>query len=124
MGPLEHRDNDHDSRVAYVRRAYTKGRLKCTKTEASVRAVPLQAIAFASLERLRARSTSPLPFPAMRGGYLDPHNFRTRAMEARPEIAAGIEPLRRVYDPRHTFATFALRTGISTSSSPATWAPA
>ena len=28
--------------------------------------------------------------------------------------AAGIEPLRRVYDLRHTFATFALRAGIST----------
>jgi integrase len=26
----------------------------------------------------------------------------------------GIEPLRRVYDLRHTFATFALRAGIST----------
>ena len=30
------------------------------------------------------------------------------------ERAAGIEPLRRVYDLRHTFATFALRAGIST----------
>ena len=29
-------------------------------------------------------------------------------------IAAGIEPLRRTYDLRHTFATFALRAGIST----------
>ena len=27
---------------------------------------------------------------------------------------AGIDPLRRVYDLRHTFATFALRAGIST----------
>jgi hypothetical protein len=26
----------------------------------------------------------------------------------------GIEPLRRIYDLRHTFATFALRAGIST----------
>jgi integrase len=30
------------------------------------------------------------------------------------ERAAGIEPLRRVYGLRHTFATFALRGGIST----------
>ena len=29
-------------------------------------------------------------------------------------LRAGIEPLRRVYDLRHTFATFALRAGIST----------
>jgi hypothetical protein len=31
-----------------------------------------------------------------------------------PQKAAGIDPLRRVYDLRHTFATFALRAGIST----------
>ena len=30
------------------------------------------------------------------------------------QLAAGITPLRRVYDLRHTFATFALRAGIST----------
>ena len=29
-------------------------------------------------------------------------------------LAAGIDPFRRVYDLRHTFATFALRAGIST----------
>lgn len=40
---LEWRDIDRDGRVAYVRRSFSKGRLRCTKTEASVRAVPLQA---------------------------------------------------------------------------------
>ena len=35
-------------------------------------------------------------------------------METRPDRAVGITPLRRVYDLRHTFATFALRAGIST----------
>jgi integrase len=55
-----------------------------------------------------------LLFPAERGGYLDLHNFRNG--EWKPaQRAAGIEPLRRVYDLRHTFATFALRAGISTS---------
>jgi integrase len=45
--------------------------------------------------------------------YLDLHNFRNR--EWKPaQIAVGIEPLRRIYDLRHTFATFALRAGIST----------
>jgi hypothetical protein len=33
---------------------------------------------------------------------------------AKDVAAAGIEPLRRIYDLRHTFATFALRAGIST----------
>ncbi|MBA2460435.1 MAG: hypothetical protein H0V45_01490 [Actinobacteria bacterium] len=49
---LERRDIDGDLRVAYVRRAFSKGRLKATKTEASVRAVPLQGIALAALDRL------------------------------------------------------------------------
>jgi integrase len=30
------------------------------------------------------------------------------------QVAAGVELLRRIYDLRHTFATFALRAGIST----------
>jgi integrase len=52
-------------------------------------------------------------FPAERGGYLDLHNFRNR--EWKPaQLAAGVKPPRRIYDLRHTFATFALRAGIST----------
>jgi len=40
---------------------------------------------------------------------------RFRPFQWRPaQKAAGIDPLRRVYDLRHTFATFALRAGIST----------
>jgi integrase len=110
---LERRDVDREARVVYVRRSFTKGRLKCTKTEASLRAVPLQAIALDALERQRSSPRSPLLFPAERGGYLDLHNFRN--CEWKPaQRAAGIEPLRRVYDLRHTFATFALRAGIST----------
>src|SRR5438045_930726 len=51
--------------------------------------------------------------PGERGGYLDVHHFRP--FRWRPaQKAAGINPLRRVYDLRHTFATFALRAGIST----------
>ncbi len=110
---LERRDVDLVARVVYVRRSFTKGRLKSTKTEASQRAVPLQAIALDALERQPSSPHSPLLFPAERGGYLDLHNFRNR--EWKPaQRAAGIEPLRRVYDLRHTFATFALRAGIST----------
>ncbi|MGH3003617.1 MAG: hypothetical protein ACRDM1_13315, partial [Gaiellaceae bacterium] len=30
------------------------------------------------------------------------------------QLAVEIEPLRRIYDLRHTFATFALRAGVST----------
>ncbi len=110
---LEQRDIDREARVVYVRRAYRNGRLKCTKTEASVRAVPLQTIALAALEQLPADKSSALLFPSPRGGHLDLHNFRNRDWKP-AQRAAGITPLRRVYDLRHTFATFALRAGIST----------
>jgi hypothetical protein len=40
------------------------------------------------------------------------------------QLAAGIAPLRRVYDLRHTFATFALRAGVSTFDLSVTWEPA
>jgi integrase len=73
----------------------------------------LQAIALEALDRLPARADTELLFPSLRGAYFDLHNFRTR--EWKPaQLAAGISPLRRVYDLRHTFATFALRAGIST----------
>jgi integrase len=110
---LERRDIDLQARVVYVRRSFTKGRLKCTKTEASRRAVPLQAIALNAIEQQPSSPHSALLFPAERGGYLDLHNFRNR--EWKPaQRAAGVEPLRRIYDLRHTFATFAVRAGIST----------
>ena len=110
---LEWRDIDLESRVVYVHRSFTKGRLKCPKTEASRRAVPLQTIALKALERQALSQESALVFPADRGGYLDLHNFRNR--EWKPaQLAAAIQPLRRIYDLRHTFATFALRAGIST----------
>jgi integrase len=35
------------------------------------------------------------------------------ATAATAQIAAGIEPIRRPYDLRHTYATFALRAGVS-----------
>ena len=75
---LEHRDIDRGARVAYVRRSFSKGRLRCTKTESSVRAVPLQAIAFAALDELPSCTAGALLFPAPHGGYLDLHNFRNR----------------------------------------------
>ena len=49
---LEHRDIDRAGRVAYVNRSFSKGRLTYPKTEASRRAVPLQARALAALDQL------------------------------------------------------------------------
>lgn len=45
---------------------------------ASIRAVPVQTIALAALERLPANGRSPLVFPSPNGGYFDLHNFRNR----------------------------------------------
>src|SRR5205807_6404837 len=59
------------------------------------------------------RSGSALLFLSLRGGHVDLHNLRNRDWKP-AQRAAGITPLRRVYDLRHTFATFALRAGIST----------
>ena len=65
---LERRDIDPVARVVYVRRAYRNGRLKCTKTEGSVRAVPLAGGrargARAAARRVRTRSCSSRPFVA------------------------------------------------------------
>jgi integrase len=118
---LEHRDIDRDTRVLYVCRAFRKDRLKCLKTEASVRAVPLQAIALAALDRLPDNAGSPLVFPAPRGGYLDLHNFRPRDWTP-AQHAAGIDPHRRIYEyadvaqsrSQTHVCTFALRAGVST----------
>jgi len=110
---LEKRDVDRKERVVYVRRSFTRGELKIPKTEASLRAVPLQARALDALDRIKNGNGSSLLFPGERGGYLDIHHFRP--YQWRPaQKAAGISPLRRVYDLRHTFATFALRAGLST----------
>jgi integrase len=110
---LEWRDIDREQRVAYVRRSYRNGRIKYPKTEASMRAVPLQARALAALDVLERKRSGPLVFPSSEGGYFDLHNFRSRYWQP-AQFAAGIEPRRGVYDLRHTFATFALRAGIST----------
>lgn len=77
-----------------------------------MRAVSLQARALAALDAL-PRKRGPLVFPASDGGHFDVHNFRNRHWRPAQE-AAGIERRRRVYAPRHTFATFALRAGVST----------
>src|SRR3954451_14382127 len=109
---LEQRDIDREAKVVYVRRALRNGRLKSTKTEGSIRAVPLQASALAALDQLGADRESQLLFPSPGGGYFDLHNFRNRYWKP-AQISAGIVPLRRVYDLRHTFATFALRAGFN-----------
>jgi integrase len=108
---LEHGDVDRAAGVIQIRRAYANGRVKQTKTRRSRRAVPLQAIALGALDQLRPGKDSPLLFPNSRGGHLDFRNFNRRHWKP-VQKAAGIEPLRDLYDLRHTYATFALRAGV------------
>ena len=107
---LDRRDVDRAAGVVYVRRACANGRLTHTKTRLSTRAVPLQAKALDALDRLPA-SDNPILFANMRGGRIDFRIFGRKHW--RPaQIRAGIEPMRGLYDLRHTYATFALRAGV------------
>ena len=110
---LEHRDIDRDDRLVHVCRAFRVSRLKPTKTN-TARTVPLQRSAREALDQLPSLpGATSLLFPAPGGGYLDLHNWRGRHW--RPaQRAAGIQPTRRLYDLRHTFATVALRAGLGT----------
>ncbi|MHB8642675.1 MAG: tyrosine-type recombinase/integrase [Gaiellaceae bacterium] len=107
---LEQRDIDRQAGVVYVRRAYANGRLKHTKTRLSTRAVPLQAKALEALEQLPA-SDNPILFPNARGGRIDFRIFGRKHWR-QAQIKAGVEPVRGLYDLRHTYATFALRAGV------------
>ena len=71
----------------------------------------MQAIALEALEQLRLQVESPLLFPNARGGHLDFRNFNRRHWKP-VQKSVGIEPLRDLYDLRHTYATFALRAGV------------
>ena len=107
---LDVRDIDREASVVYVRRAYANGRLKHTKTRLSNRAVPLQAKALEALDRL-PRSESEILFPNAHGGRIDFRSFGRRHWKP-AQKAAGIEPVRDLYDLRHTYPTFGLRAGV------------
>jgi len=105
----EWRDVDLEKRVFTVRRAFAKGRLKdFTKTAGSRRAVPLRTRVVAALERLPHRRG--ILFPAPEGGRIDVNNFRHRSWT--PSLAAAGVPHRRIYDLRHTYATWSLAAGV------------
>jgi integrase len=90
---LEWRDLDLKARVVYVHRSFTKGRLKCPKTEASRRAVPLQTIALDAIKQQLASMQSylrPLPLHGRQAdhdrlplGPPRPRRTRTRDPPAR-----------------------------------------
>ena len=120
---LEKRDIDRTERVVYVRRSFTRRELKITKTEASMRAVPLQARALDALDRVKDSNGSPLLFPGERGGYLDIHHFRPSSggqpRRPRASIRFGGSTISGTPSQRSRSVPASQR-----STSPATWAPA
>jgi integrase len=102
-------DIDLRRRVFTVRRGFAKGRLKeYGKTTGSRRAVPLRARVVSALERMSRRRG--IVFPAPEGGRIEINNWRNRLWT--PSLAAaGIEH-RRIYDLRHTYATWSLAAGV------------
>jgi integrase len=108
---LERRDLDLNAGVLSVELVYSQGRLKeCKKSSRQRRRVPLRQSVQDAIRTLPPRLDTPLLFPAARGGYIDLEKFRHR--EWTPALrAAGIEH-RRVYDCRHTFASWAIAGGV------------
>ena len=90
-----------------------------TQTAASSTPRPGSATERCRYRRSRSRrlacvpaSEGPLLFANSRGGYIDFRSFGRRHWKP-AQVAAGVDPLRHLYDLRHTYATFALRAGVS-----------
>jgi integrase len=109
---LERRDLDLRAGVVVVERVYTQGVLKhCAKTSRQRRRVPLRGCVLEALHAYPVRADSAILFPAARGGYIDLERFRER--EWKPALRAAGIAHRRIYDMRHTFATWAIRADVS-----------
>jgi integrase len=108
---LEWRDVDLEAGVLSVERVYSGGTLKePAKSSRQRRRVPLRERVCEALRGHARRLDTRLVFPAARGGHIDGERFRSR--EWAPALrGAGIEH-RRVYDCRHTFASWAIAGGV------------
>lgn len=102
---------DRERGMLLVEQRYSGGMVKPgTKNGEPERYVPLRRIVLDALAAMPPRIDTPILFPAPRGGYIDIERFRHR--EWTPALrAAGIEH-RRIYDCRHTFATWAIADGM------------
>jgi integrase len=110
---IEWRDVVRKAGVVLVERTCAYGAVKAYgKTARSRRRVPLSTRALEALDAIPRRLDVRLVFPGKRGGVIDLKHFRRGRWKPALE-AAGIPP-RRIYDMRHSFATWALDAGLST----------
>jgi len=110
---LERSDIDREARVVHVRRRYSGGQLKQGTKTVPERTVPLRQRVIDALDAMPPRIDTRILFPAPRGGYIDLERFRHR--EWTPALrAAGLAP-RGPYTMRHTFATWAIESGVQLS---------
>ena len=109
---LEWRDIDRETGVLRVERSHAYGVTKSYgKTARSRRRVPLSSRALAALDGVPRRLDVRLVFIGVRGGNIDLKNFR-RA-QWKPALESAGLPHARIYDLRHSFATWALDAGLS-----------
>ena len=109
---LERRDVDLEARVLTVNRVWSQGALKdCKKSSRQRRRVPLRGRVAEAIASMPRRIDTPVLFPAPRGGRIDLERFRAR--EWTPALRAAAVSHRRIYDCRHTFASWAIAGGVS-----------
>ena len=106
----EWRDVDLERRMFMVRRAFAKGRLKEYAQDGRLAARGAAARAGRRGARGVPGHRRGILFPAPEGGRIDINNWRNRSWTPALE-AAGVKH-RRIYDLRHTYATWSLAAGI------------
>jgi integrase len=111
LWPLRRSDLDLEAGVLAVERVYSQRVLKePKKSSRQRRRVPLRQRVRDALASLPPRIDTPLLFPAAKGGCIDDNKWRWRVWT--PALrAAGVDH-RRIYDCRHTFASWAIAAGV------------
>jgi len=118
---VQWRDVSRGDGVVLVQRTFSRGRLRLmARPSGHADAFRCRHARSTRSMQIPRRINSALVFPAPgggnrvragHGGYVDLHNWRAR--EWLPALDAAGLPRRRIYDLRHSFATWALAAGLS-----------